>query len=192
MERHGRCIRRRRRHQGRRRDSGLRVGSGATREGRCRGHRTGTTPEVGRWAGAGGPSGRRFVASGPRTLGHRSVVASCHGEPSPSARHDMDGGATRLLTCDQPSMHAPGVGAPRRDAAAARGQHRAVVHGGMVRHNGGVARGRPRTPEWEVSALPEPTTPADFYVAGGTLRADAPSYVPRRADDQLYAALQRG
>ena len=34
--------------------------------------------------------------------------------------------------------------------------------------------------------------PADFYVAGGTLRADAPSYIPRQADEDLYAALSRG
>jgi tetratricopeptide (TPR) repeat protein len=31
-----------------------------------------------------------------------------------------------------------------------------------------------------------------FYVAGGTLRQDAPSYVARRADTELYDGLQRG
>ncbi|MEO2004533.1 MAG: AAA-like domain-containing protein, partial [Candidatus Poribacteria bacterium] len=36
----------------------------------------------------------------------------------------------------------------------------------------------------------EPTT-AEFYVAGGTLRPDAPSYVRRQADDDLYDALSR-
>jgi WD40 repeat protein len=35
------------------------------------------------------------------------------------------------------------------------------------------------------------TTP-DFYVVGGTMRPDAPSYVERRADRDLLAALQRG
>lgn len=32
----------------------------------------------------------------------------------------------------------------------------------------------------------------DFFVAGGTLRRDAPSYVTRQADDDLYHALLRG
>ena len=32
-------------------------------------------------------------------------------------------------------------------------------------------------------------TPSAFYVTGGTLRYDAPSYVARRADDELYDGL---
>src|SRR5205823_13847489 len=37
-----------------------------------------------------------------------------------------------------------------------------------------------------------PPTDSDFFVIGGTLRHDAPCYVERRADGELYAALQRG
>src|SRR5579872_3147538 len=33
---------------------------------------------------------------------------------------------------------------------------------------------------------------ADFYVTGGTLRSDAPSYVERLADRELYEGLLRG
>src|SRR5438093_9373198 len=33
---------------------------------------------------------------------------------------------------------------------------------------------------------------AGFYVSGGTLRSDTPSYVERRADRELYEALTRG
>src|SRR5437588_5204758 len=35
-------------------------------------------------------------------------------------------------------------------------------------------------------------TEASFYVTGGTLRSDAPSYVERRADKDLHEALGRG
>src|SRR5260370_9028683 len=35
-------------------------------------------------------------------------------------------------------------------------------------------------------------TTASFYVPGGTLRPDAPSYVERQADKDLYEGLTRG
>jgi tetratricopeptide (TPR) repeat protein len=34
--------------------------------------------------------------------------------------------------------------------------------------------------------------PSGFYVTGGTLRRDAPSYVARRADEELYGGLSEG
>jgi hypothetical protein len=39
--------------------------------------------------------------------------------------------------------------------------------------------------------MPE-TLPASFFVVGGTLRGDAPSYIERAADQMLYQALQAG
>src|SRR5947209_6752682 len=35
-------------------------------------------------------------------------------------------------------------------------------------------------------------TESSFYIAGGTMRSDAPSYVERQADRELYAGLQQG
>src|SRR5262245_53141606 len=35
-------------------------------------------------------------------------------------------------------------------------------------------------------------TSAYFYVTGGTLERDAPSYVRRKADDELFDSLQMG
>src|SRR5437773_2940190 len=36
------------------------------------------------------------------------------------------------------------------------------------------------------------TTSSGFYVTGGTLRQDAPSYIERQADKDLYEGLSRG
>lgn len=39
------------------------------------------------------------------------------------------------------------------------------------------------------SSTPQAT---DFFITGGTLRADAPSYIARQADEDLYDALSKG
>src|SRR5207245_11653349 len=36
------------------------------------------------------------------------------------------------------------------------------------------------------------TSAASFYITGGTLRPDSPSYVERQADGDLYAGLKAG
>src|SRR6266480_3434504 len=38
----------------------------------------------------------------------------------------------------------------------------------------------------------QPNSTAEFFVTGGTLSPDAPSYVPRQADDDLLAGLRAG
>ncbi len=40
--------------------------------------------------------------------------------------------------------------------------------------------------------IPMNTTQADFYVTGGTLGQNVPSYVPRQADQELYEGLRQG
>jgi hypothetical protein len=48
-------------------------------------------------------------------------------------------------------------------------------------------------PEKEASGEPTMSAAAtSFYVTGGTLRPDAPSYFERRADRDLYEGLTRG
>jgi WD40 repeat protein/tetratricopeptide (TPR) repeat protein len=42
------------------------------------------------------------------------------------------------------------------------------------------------------SQKPEPIAPTSFYFTGGTLRPDAPSYVERDADRELWESLNRG
>src|SRR5262249_26798418 len=44
----------------------------------------------------------------------------------------------------------------------------------------------------DVSLNPPGITAGEFYVTGGTLRPDAPSYIERRADQELCAGLLRG
>jgi hypothetical protein len=69
---------------------------------------------------------------------------------------------------------------------------RKVAHARRGPHNACATPSAGRTVDKESRGHTTPVRDADFYVAGGTLRADAPSYIPRQADEDLYDALSRG
>src|SRR5437667_424379 len=91
-------------------------------------------------------------------------------------------------------------GADRRRKCGSRGEHRSIPPGrpqlsgskrpcpSAVPH---PPRRRPRS-SVDRSAAPVISSERSFYITGGTLRHDAPSYVERQADADLYEGLSRG